>query len=57
MVDIRERGALGQLPAMFRKLRSGHAGQHRSVTLAETIRKRLSEASLSTKVVHRDINR
>ena len=33
------------------------AGQHRSVTLAETIRKRLSEASFNTKVVHRDINR
>ena len=32
-------------------------GQHRSVTLAESIRKRLSEAGFNTKVVHRDINR
>ena len=32
-------------------------GQHRSVTLAESIRKRLIEAGFNSKVVHRDINR
>jgi len=32
-------------------------GQHRSVTIADAIRKRLAAAGFATKVAHRDINK
>lgn len=32
-------------------------GQHRSVTIADAIQKRLADAGFSTKVVHRDVNK
>ncbi len=32
-------------------------GQHRSVTIADAIHKRLAESGFSTKVVHRDVNK